>query len=149
MYDKENKEELKFVNFYQPFCGKTDPNNRWIKMADIISWDDSSKMSDRKREELKVIRKLYEQRKEMFEKGTHSISGRIVSISKPHIKLKAQEKRDVSVRNAVEGEFGVGKRKYGLSLIMIKLPNTSETVISLNFFLLNLEKKLRLCAKFS
>ncbi len=204
---------------------------------------DLSKMSERKHEELKVIKKLYEQQKEMFEKGTHSISGRIVSISKPHIRpivrgkaganvefgakvsismvngyaftdkiswenfnegtilkdqvekyrkrfgcypksviadkiyrnrvnlvyckergirlsgpplgrlkidekekerLKAQEKRDVSVRNAVEGEFGVGKRKYGLSLIMTKLPNTSETVIALNFFLLNLEKKLRL-----
>jgi hypothetical protein len=59
-------------------------------------------------------------------------------------KVKAQERRDTSVRNAVEGEFGVGKRKYGLSLLMTKLPATSESVIALNFFLLNLEKKLRL-----
>ena len=59
-------------------------------------------------------------------------------------KIKAQERKDISVRNAVEGNFGNGKRKYGLNLIMTKLPETSETVIRLNFILLNIEKKLRL-----
>jgi hypothetical protein len=49
-------------------------------------------------------------------------------------KVKAQERKDISIRNSVEGEFGTGKRKYGLSLIMTKLPNMSETVIALNFF---------------
>ncbi len=190
-----------------------------------------------------IIKRLYEQQKEMFETGKHSISGRIVSISQPHVrpivrgkagakvefgakvsislvngyaftdkiswenfnegtilqeqvekyrkrfgyypkavivdkiyrtranqkycrgkgirlsgpplgrpkidlkereKVKAQERKDISIRNAVEGEFGTGKRKYGLSLIMTKLTNTSESVIAVNFFLLNIEKKLRL-----
>ena len=58
-------------------------------------------------------------------------------------KIKAQEKKDISVRNEVEGSFGCGKRKYGLDLIMTKLPDTSETVIRINFLLMNIEKKLR------
>ena len=63
---------------------------------------------------------------------------------KERLKQKKQEKEDVSIRNAVEGSFGTGKRKYGLEMIMTKLPQTSETVIVLNFLLMNLEKKLRL-----
>jgi hypothetical protein len=31
MYEKKNPEELEFVNFYQPFGGKMDPDNRWIQ----------------------------------------------------------------------------------------------------------------------
>ena len=44
----------------------------------------------------------------------------------------------------MEGEFGTGKRKYGLNLLMTKLKETSETIIVLNFLLMNIEKKLRL-----
>jgi IS5 family transposase len=68
--------------------------------------------------------------------------GRPKMDAKEREKVKAQERKDISIRNAVEGEFGTGKRKYGLGLIMTKLPDTSEAVIAVNFFLLNLEKKL-------
>ena len=60
------------------------------------------------------------------------------------LRQKVQERKDISVRNAVEGEYGTGKRKYSLGLLMTKLPETSVAVIGLNFFLMNLEKKLRL-----
>ena len=46
-------------------------------------------------------------------------------------------------RNAVEGSFGVCKRKFGLSLIMAKLAETSRTAISMGFFVANMERKLR------
>ncbi len=39
MYEKKNPEELEFVDFYQPFGGRMDPNNRWIRMARLIPWD--------------------------------------------------------------------------------------------------------------
>jgi hypothetical protein len=39
MYKKKNPDELEFVNFYQPFGGKMDPENRWIKMAEMVPWD--------------------------------------------------------------------------------------------------------------
>jgi transposase, IS5 family len=63
---------------------------------------------------------------------------------KERLKQKKQERKDISIRNAVEGEFGIGKRKYGLGLLMTKLPQIGEFVIVLNFLLMNLEKKLRL-----
>jgi hypothetical protein len=51
---------------------------------------------------------------------------------------------DSCERNAVEGVFGTGKRKYGLDRIMAHLKNTSECVIAMNFFIMNMEHKWRL-----
>lgn len=50
---------------------------------------------------------------------------------------------DARERNAVEGKFGEGKRTYGLARIMTRLRETSETVISMQLLVLNLEKRLR------
>ena len=50
---------------------------------------------------------------------------------------------DELVRNAVEGKFGQGKRRYGLGLIMNKLAGTSETAIMMSFLVMNLEKVLK------
>ena len=47
-------------------------------------------------------------------------------------------------RNAVEGDYGTVKRKYGLNLIMTKLYETTLTVISFGFFVKNMERILRL-----
>lgn len=56
---------------------------------------------------------------------------------------KQIERQDHAERNAIEGKFGEGKRKYGLGLIQARLKNTSETVIALQFLIMNLEKILR------
>lgn len=56
---------------------------------------------------------------------------------------KRIEQQDASERNAIEGKFGEGKRRYGLDLISACLQQTSETVISLNLLLMNIEKILR------
>ena len=56
---------------------------------------------------------------------------------------KLVAKQDARNRNAVEGKFGEGKRKYGLGRILAKLKETSETVIMLQFLVMNLEHKLR------
>jgi IS5 family transposase len=59
---------------------------------------------------------------------------------------KTQKKlayQDASERNAVEGKFGEGKRCYGLGLIRARLQLTSETVVAIQFLILNLERKLR------
>lgn len=58
--------------------------------------------------------------------------------------LRKQERKDASIRNAVEGKFGEGKRFYGLGRIMTRLQNTCETVISLQLLVLNLERRLRI-----
>ncbi len=43
----------------------------------------------------------------------------------------------------MEGKFGEGKRFYGLGRILACLRETSETVIALQFLVMNLEKVLR------
>jgi IS5 family transposase len=46
-------------------------------------------------------------------------------------------------RNAVEGGFGLAKRRYGLGLIMARLKKTAESIIALQFLVMNLEHRLR------
>lgn len=47
-------------------------------------------------------------------------------------------------RVAIEGKFGVVKRRYGLDRILCHLLETSITSIAMGFFAANLERKLRL-----
>ena len=53
---------------------------------------------------------------------------------------KKQRYKDDIDRIAVEGRFGVAKRRYGLGLIKSKLRETSETDINLSIMVLNLDK---------
>lgn len=46
-------------------------------------------------------------------------------------------------RNEIEGGFGVGKRRYGLARIMARLKETAESVIMLQFLVINLDRRLR------
>ena len=66
--------------------------------------------------------------------------------------VKEAERRqlyqDGCERNAIEGHFGNGKRKYGLALIMTKLRDTTLTAISFGFFVTNMERVLRLLSLF-
>ena len=55
---------------------------------------------------------------------------------------RRQEYQDICDRNIVEGEFGTGKRAYGLIRIMAHLPDTSFCVIGVAFLFLNLTKRL-------
>jgi IS5 family transposase len=47
------------------------------------------------------------------------------------------------IRNSIEGKFGEGKRCYRLGRITAKLKDTSESVIVLQFLVMNLECRLR------
>lgn len=57
--------------------------------------------------------------------------------------IKKIERTDNGERNAVEGSYGVGKRKYGLDLIKAKLEDTAKSVIILQFLVMNLDRRLR------
>lgn len=56
---------------------------------------------------------------------------------------KKIERQDARNRNAVEGKFGEGKRKYGLGRIFARLKETAESVIAMQFLVMNLEHRLR------
>jgi hypothetical protein len=53
-------------------------------------------------------------------------------------------KSDMRKRSVIEGRIGTSKRKYGLDRIMTKLVETSRTVITMAFYVMNAEKILRL-----
>lgn len=56
---------------------------------------------------------------------------------------RKQERRDESIRHAIEGAFGVGKRRYGLECVYEKIKITSETTIMVNMLVMNMEKILK------
>jgi len=61
--------------------------------------------------------------------------------NKTALKEKRERARqDELDRIPIEGKFGQGKRKYGLDLIMAKLPETSATWIAMIMLVMNLEK---------
>jgi len=55
---------------------------------------------------------------------------------------KALEKRDAADRNVVEGVFGTAKTAYGAGRVAARLQETTKTVISMAFLVLNLKKML-------
>ena len=54
-----------------------------------------------------------------------------------------EERMESGERSAVESAFGVGKRRYGLNLIMERLKETSEVAIHTCILTMNLWKRLR------
>lgn len=66
-----------------------------------------------------------------------------IRLSGPRLGRPPAEYQDACERNAVEGKFGEGKRRYGLARIMARLKKTAESVICLQFLVMNLERRLR------
>jgi IS5 family transposase len=55
---------------------------------------------------------------------------------------RRQIRADEGIRNAVEGKFGQAKRRYSLSRVMARLAESSQTVVSIVFLVMNLEHLL-------
>lgn len=76
------------------------------------------------------------------------LSGPRLGRPKNDPELVAAEKQqfidDKRQRNAVEGKFGQGKRRFGLGLIREKLAITQGSMIALNVLVMKLEKLLEL-----
>jgi hypothetical protein len=51
--------------------------------------------------------------------------------------------RRLRAHQAVEGKFGVAKRRFSLNLVMTRLPETSKTAIAITFLVMNLSTLLR------
>lgn len=58
-------------------------------------------------------------------------------------KTKEKAREDEIIRNAIEGKFGQGKRRFSLNKIMTKLPSSSATTIAIIFLVMNLSALLR------
>lgn len=69
--------------------------------------------------------------------------GRPAKKSAKSKKAAKQRKKEAGIRNRIEGAFGVGKRRFGLGLVMTKLRETSETWIAMVIFVMNISRWLR------
>jgi hypothetical protein len=56
---------------------------------------------------------------------------------------RIQAYKDSCERNMVESRFGIGKRRYGLDLIMARLPFTAESEVAMNILAMNVALLLR------
>ena len=63
--------------------------------------------------------------------------------AKPTSEEKSQAYRDSSERNMIEGRFGIGKRRYGLGLVMAYLPETGLTEVALKVLCMNVALKMK------
>lgn len=92
--------------------------------------------------------KIYRSRKNRGLCKKHSIRLSGPKLGKPgknHMEEMRQELKESGERNAVEGKFGNAKRKLGLGLIMAKLKETTENMISMDIFVLNIKHYMRTC----
>ncbi len=93
--------------------------------------------------------KIYRTRDNIKYCNTHGIRlsgprlGRPPSDQSKRKELRNQARQDEVDRIPIEGKFGQGKRRFGLSKIMCKLAQTSETAIAITFLVMNLEKLLK------
>jgi len=90
--------------------------------------------------------KIYRNRENLRYCKEHNISISGPALGRPKkdaVVDKKQEYTDICDRNAVEGEFGVGKRSYGWGLITARLKETSESLICITILVMNLRKRLR------
>lgn len=126
---------------------------------DKLSWDNYNESGDLKEriEEYKKetgcypesvhVDKIYRtkaNRAYCKERGIRMSGTRLGRPPKEVSKEKKEEARsDERVRNAIEGKFGQGKRRFSLGRVMAKLPETSETVIAMNFLVMNLSTLLQ------
>jgi len=62
---------------------------------------------------------------------------------KDHSEELFQALKEIGERNEVEGKFGNGKLKLGLSRIMAKLAEATGAMIGMDIFILNMEKLMR------
>lgn len=77
-----------------------------------------------------------------------TISGRPLGRPPKDERLRKQqheeERADASIRNSIEGSFGVCKRRFGLGLVRERLQATSEVSIQASILTMNLWRRLRL-----
>ena len=90
----------------------------------------------------KIYRSL-ENRSYCKKLGIHLSGPKLGKPGKNHAEDIRQELREIGERNAVEGKFGNGKRKLGLSLVMAKLKETTGAMIAMDIFILNMERLIK------
>ncbi len=126
---------------------------------DRISWDNFNEVGDLKAQieafkqhtgiypESVHVDRIYRTRSNRAfckEKGIR-ISG--PPLGRPPAQVSPEKKKqaleDEKIRNAIEGKFGISKRRFSLNRVMAKLPHTSQTAIAITFLVMNLSTLLR------
>ena len=93
--------------------------------------------------------KIYRNRTNLAFCKEHGVRHSGPRLGRPGPNAQADSKTaraDNAARNGIESPFGIGKRRYGLGRIMAKLRCTAESVIAMQFLLINLDARVRALA---
>jgi hypothetical protein len=126
---------------------------------DRISWDNFNESADLKSQaeaykeftgfypESVHVDKIYRTRENRAWCKERGIRMSGVPLGRPRLdvskEVKKQASEDEKIRNAIEGKFGQGKRRFSISRVMAKLPDTSQTAIAITFLVMNLSRILK------
>ena len=90
--------------------------------------DDLTRLSQYQYRSLLVVSEIYRQQRKMYDEKTHSVSGRIVSLSQPHVRPIVREKTAAPV------EFGAKISVAGVYSILIASISSVLTIIFRSLF---------------
>jgi len=126
---------------------------------DRISWDNFNESVDLKSQaeaykeftgfypESVHVDKIYRTRENRAWCKERGIRMSGVPLGRPRLdvskEVKKQASEDEKMRKAIEGKFGQGKRRFSISRVMAKLPDTSQTAIAITFLVMNLSRILK------
>ena len=97
--------------------------------------------------EVVQVDKIYRIRNNLAFCKEHGIRLSGPPLDRPQLDSSQEKKilcQDMREYNAVESIFGICKRRYGLARIMARFKETAESVVSLQFLVINLERRLQL-----
>ena len=162
MYRKAPIGQLSFENFYLPFGGKLSGENRWVKLAELVPWEQFESEYAKQFSEgqgapaksfrialgaLIIVDQIYRTRSNRAYCRNLGIRITAPPLGRPVpddlAAIRKQTLADAKVRNQIEGKFGQAKRRFSLNRVMTKLANTSETAIAITFLVMNLEALLK------
>ena len=100
MYKSDNKLQSSFLDFNQPMGLHMNPENRWIKMADMIPWDVFEKKYKHLRWSLKKYENIF--RKHCRPVAQYDVDGNLI---KRYRSINECKKSFPNVLDALNGEI--------------------------------------------
>lgn len=137
-YKYRNK-QISLTDFNTPVGMKLNPDNRWVKKAELIPWDE---IEERYPERI-LADKIYRNRENLAYCAERKIRLSGPALGRPkkdEIRDKKQDYLDEADRVEVERKFSLAKRKCGIGLIVTRLKEKTCHCLAMSVLLMNLRK---------
>ena len=137
-YKYRNK-QISLTDFNTPVGMKLNPDNRWVKKAELIPWDEI----EQRYPERILADKIYRNRENLAYCAERKIRLSGPALGRPkkdEIRDKKQDYLDEADRVEVERKFSLAKRKCGIGLIVTRLKEKNCHCFAMSVLLMNLRK---------